>query len=417
MKQLRLIIFREYLTKVRNKSFLLMTLLSPLAVVVLSLVIGYLTQVNSNTKRHIQVLDLSGSFAKAFEADAGITYSYTGEGDLSTLQKQSQKQGDYGLLYIDAQATHFEFFSEDTPSPTFLEKIQGKVEKALFFRNLQRENINPSQIDKAQERVKISLTNFSGDKSSEAAGWIKLIFGSMAGYLLMIFIVVYGNMIMRSVIEEKVNRIVEVIISSVPARTLLLGKIIGTSLVGITQFAIWLLLGGALLSFLPSLQGSVPTTADSHMLSDFITEVNTLPLGKLSVCFLLYFIGGYLVYSAFYAMIGAAVDNETDTQQFLLPVLTPLILAIYVGIFTVIEAPHGTVSVIFSYIPLTSSVVMLMRIPFGVSWGELLLSLGLLYAFFFLSIWVAARIYRVGILSYGKKPSYKELFKWLRMSN
>ena len=123
------------------------------------------------------------------------------------------------------------FFSEDTPSPTFLEKIQGKVEKALFFRNLQRENIDPSQIDKAQERVKISLTNFSGDKSSEAAGWIKLIFGSMAGYLLMIFIVVYGNMIMRSVIEEKVNRIVEVIISSVPARTLLLGKIIGTSLV------------------------------------------------------------------------------------------------------------------------------------------------------------------------------------------
>lgn len=417
MKQLRLIIFREYLTKVRNKSFLLMTLLSPLAVVVLSLVIGYLTQVNSNTKRHIQVLDLSGSFAKAFEADAGITYSYTSEGDLSTLQKQSQKQGDYGLLYIDAQATHFEFFSEDTPSPTFLEKIQGKVEKALFFRNLQRENINPSQIDKAQERVKISLTNFSGDKSSETAGWLKLIFGSMAGYLLMIFIVVYGNMIMRSVIEEKVNRIVEVIISSVPARTLLLGKIIGTSLVGITQFAIWLLLGGALLSFLPSLQGSVPATVDSHMLSDFITEVNTLPLGKLSVCFLLYFIGGYLVYSAFYAMIGAAVDSETDTQQFLLPVLTPLILAIYVGIFTVIEAPHGTVSVIFSYIPLTSSVVMLMRIPFGVSWGELLLSLGLLYAFFFLSIWVAARIYRVGILSYGKKPSYKELFKWLRMSN
>lgn len=417
MKQLRLIIFREYLTKVRNKSFLLMTLLSPLAVVVLSLVIGYLTQVNSNTKRHIQVLDLSGSFVKAFEADAGITYSYTSEGDLSTLQKQSQKQGDYGLLYIDSQATHFEFFSEDTPSPTFLEKIQGKVEKALFFRNLQRENIDPSQIDKAQERVKISLTNFSGDKSSEAAGWIKLIFGSMAGYLLMIFIVVYGNMIMRSVIEEKVNRIVEVIISSVPARTLLLGKIIGTSLVGITQFAIWLLLGGALLSFLPSLQDSVPAAEDSHMLSDFITEVNTLPLGKLSVCFLLYFIGGYLVYSAFYAMIGAAVDNETDTQQFLLPVLTPLILAIYVGIFTVIEAPHGTVSVIFSYIPLTSSVVMLMRIPFGVSWGELLLSLGLLYAFFFLSIWVAARIYRVGILSYGKKPSYKELFKWLRMSN
>jgi len=140
-------------------------------------------------------------------------------------------------------------------------------------------------------------------------------------------------------------------------------------------------------------------------------------LVKLSICFFLYFIGGYLIYSSFYATIGAAVDSETDTQQFLLPVLFPLILAIYIGFFTVIEDPHGSVSVIFSHIPLTSSVVMLMRIPFGVSWGEIILSLVLLYGFFFLALWVAARIYRIGILSYGKKPSYKELLRWLRMPN
>ena len=249
------------------------------------------------------------------------------------------------------------------------------------------------------------------------ASWLRLIFGGTAGYLLMMFIIVYGNMIMRSVIEEKVNRIVEVIVSSVRPYTLLLGKIIGTSLVGITQFLIWLLLGILLLSLLPSLQGTAGATSNPHIIADLLKELSLLPLVKLSICFFLYFIGGYLIYSSFYATIGAAVDSETDTQQFLLPVLFPLILAIYIGFFTVIEDPHGSVSVIFSHIPLTSSVVMLMRIPFGVSWGEIILSLVLLYGFFFLALWVAARIYRIGILSYGKKPSYKELLRWLRMPN
>mgnify|MGYP001680492748 FL=1 len=225
-------------------------------------------------------------------------------------------------------------------------------------------------------------------------------------------------MVMRSVIEEKVNRIMEVIVSSVRPSILLLGKIIGTSLVGLTQFVIWVVIAGFLFSFLSSpMATEVAPTSDPHFLTNIISEINSLPLAKLLISFFLFFIGGYLTYSAFFATIGAAVDSETDTQQFLFPVLLPLILAIYIGFFTVIEDPHGVVSVLFSYIPLTSSVVMLMRIPFGVSWGEIILSLALLYGFFFLAIWVSARIYRIGILSYGKKPSYKELIKWLRMPN
>ena len=418
MKQLRLIIIREYLTKVRNKSFLLMTFLSPLAVVALSLLIGYLTQLNNSTQRHIEVLDESGYFQEVFDKDQSLSVGYHKEGNLEKLKETSRMDNSYGLLYIDKAASQFQFFSEDTPSFTFIENLQGKLEKGLFFHNLEKASIAPSQIDEAQQKVSIALTNFSGDQSSQAVGWLKLIFGGTAGYLLMMFIVVYGNMVMRSVIEEKVNRIVEVIVSSVRPSILLLGKIIGTSLVGLTQFVIWVVIAGFLFSFLSSpMATEVAPTCDPYFLTNIITEINSLPLAKLLISFFLFFIGGYLTYSAFFATIGAAVDSETDTQQFLFPVLLPLILAIYIGFFTVIEDPHGVVSVIFSYIPLTSPVVMLMRIPFGVSWGEIILSLALLYGFFFLAIWVSARIYRIGILSYGKKPSYKELIKWLRMPN
>ena len=418
MKQLRLIIIREYLTKVRNKSFLLMTFLSPLAVVALSLLIGYLTQLNNSTQRHIEVLDESGYFQEVFDKDQSLSVGYHKEGNLEKLKETSRMDNSYGLLYIDKAASQFQFFSEDTPSFTFIENLQGKLEKGLFFHNLEKASIAPSQIDEAQQKVSIALTNFSGDQSSQAVGWLKLIFGGTAGYLLMMFIVVYGNMVMRSVIEEKVNRIVEVIVSSVRPSILLLGKIIGTSLVGLTQFVIWVVIAGFLFSFLSSpMATEVAPTSDPYFLTNIITEINSLPLAKLLISFFLFFIGGYLTYSAFYATIGAAVDSETDTQQFLFPVLLPLILAIYIGFFTVIEDPHGVVSVIFSYIPLTSPVVMLMRIPFGVSWGEIILSLALLFGFFFLAIWVSARIYRIGILSYGKKPSYKELIKWLRMPN
>ena len=411
MKQLRLIIIREYLTKVRNKSFLLMTFLSPLAVVTLSLLIGYLTQLNNSTQRHIEVLDESGYFQEIFQKSPNLSVSYHKEGDLEQLKQTARSENAYGLLYIDKQAAQFQFLSEEPPSVTFVESLQGKLEKGLFRHNLEAASITPSQIDGAQQRVSIALANFSGDESSQTLGWLKLAFGGTAGYLLMMFIIIYGNMVMRSVIEEKVNRIMEVIVSSVRPSILLLGKIIGTSLVGLTQFVIWVVIAGFLFSFLSSpMATEVAPTSDPHFLTNIITEINSLPLAKLLISFFLFFIGGYLTYSAFFATIGAAVDSETDTQQFLFPVLLPLILAIYIGFFTVIEDPHGVVSVIFSYIPLTSSVVMLMRIPFGVSWGEIILSLALL-------IWVSARIYRIGILSYGKKPSYKELIKWLRMPN
>ena len=237
-------------------------------------------------------------------------------------------------------------------------------------------------------------------------------------------------MIMRSVIEEKTSRIIEIIISSVKPIQLLLGKIFGTSLAGITQFLIWIIIGGVLTMIVSTVFGinitegqmaqqevlnQVSNNAGMQKEIDLVMqEIWNLPLANLVIMFVLFFIGGYLLYGSLYAAIGAAVDNETDTQQFMMPILMPLILAIYVGFFTVIENPHGTVSQVFSFIPFTSPVVMLMRIPFGVPIWQQLLSVAILFGTFFMTVLFAAKIYRVGILMYGKKPSYKELVKWLK---
>ncbi len=295
---------------------------------------------------------------------------------------------------------------------------------------LQEDGVSLAMIKASETDIDIIQESFDGQKSSKEGNVVKLIFGGIAGYLLFMFIIIYGNMIMRSVIEEKTSRIIEVIISSVKPVQLMLGKIIGTSLAGLTQFAIWVVLGGVLMVVvsailgidLAQLQTPQQDMVNQAMQSDgaqaiaenVFVEITNLPIVNLIFAFIFFFIGGYLLYSSLYAAIGAAVDNETDTQQFMLPILMPLILAVYVGVFTVIEDPHGTVSTVFSFIPLTSPVVMLMRIPFGVPLWQQGLSLLLLIGTFIFTVWFAAKIYRVGILMYGKKPTYKELFKWLK---
>ena len=423
MKQLWLIIKREYITKIRNKSFIIMTFISPLIILILGILIGYLTDINNNSQKNIIVFDESFVFFKTFKNTKNINYQYTNQGNIEDIKNQAFQKHIYGVLYIPKNIQEIQFFSDETPSINFVENLTNQLENAIFYQNLQNQNISLESITSAKEKINIDLQNFSGEKSSKLANWLKLIFGGASGYLLMMFIVVYGNMIMRSVIEEKTSRIIEIIVSSVKPIQLMLGKIIGTSLVGITQFILWLVIGGFLMVFLTNIFGVTPSNTISpaeiqqngQIMQEILLEFFKFPIMKLVGCFFIYFIGGYLLYSSMYATIGSAVDNETDTQQFIFPVLMPLMLAIYVGFFTVIEDPHGSISVLFSYIPLTSPVVMLMRIPFGVSWWEILISVTLLYLTFFIILWFAAKIYRVGILMYGKKASYKELIKWLKM--
>ena len=437
MNHLPLIIKREYLTKVKNKSFIVMTILSPIIMIALIALVGYLSQLNNNKVKTISVLDESGLVKDIFEDTETTKYQLLENITLDDAKQIVEESEGFGLLHIGKNndikelSNSVNFYSEDSPSFTIMESLESKIEKRLRELKLQQEGVDIDKINAAKINIEIGQESYSGEKTSKIDNIFKLIFGGLAGYMLFMFIIIYGNMIMRSVIEEKTSRIIEIIISSVKPVQLMLGKIIGTSLAGVTQFVIWIVLGGFLMTLVSVIFGidlmSSQMEQQELLMQQAmeVPEVNTqieaakaaffnLPILNLIIAFIIFFIGGYLLYSSLYAAIGAAVDNETDTQQFLLPIIMPLVIAVYVGIFTVIEDPHGTVSTVFSYIPLTSPVVMLMRIPFGVPIWQQAISVLLLIGSFMFTVWFAAKIYRVGILMYGKKPSYKELFKWLK---
>lgn len=434
MNHLPLIIKREYLTKVKNKSFIVMTILSPIIMIALISVVAYLSQLNNDKVRTISILDESGLVESAFQSTEKTKYNILHNMSLSDAKAIVKETSSYGLLHIDKFSNvddisnHIEFYSEESPSISIISNLENQLEKKLTNIKLEQQGVDVSMINASKVYVDIAQESFEGEKTSKIDSIVKLIFGGAAGYLLFMFIIIYGNMIMRSVIEEKTSRIIEVIISSVKPVQLMLGKIIGTSLAGITQFVIWIILGGVLMTIISlvfgidmmqspqqdMLQQAMESPEANSQIQNLINAFYNLPITNLIIAFILFFISGYLLYSSLYAAIGAAVDNETDTQQFLLPIIMPLILAVYIGIFTVIEDPHGTVSTVFSFIPLTSPVVMLMRIPFGVPIWQQLVSLLLLIGTFMFTVWFAAKIYRVGILMYGKKPSYKELIKWIK---
>ncbi|TVZ25625.1 ABC-2 type transport system permease protein [Gillisia sp. Hel_I_86] len=430
MNNLKLIIQREYLARVRNRTFIVMTFLSPLILVGMFSLIAYLSMLNNSETHTIAVKDDSGLFKGEFENKEEIDFVDVSAVSLDDAKLLVKEKEYYGVLYIPDTKSNVElaksirFFGKEAPSIGILRQIEQTISENLTTRELISRGMDISQIKAAEAQVDIRIENFEGKRTSKMSNYIKMIFGGAAGYLLMMFIIIYGNMVMRSVIEEKTNRIIEIIISSVKPIQLMLGKIIGTSLAGITQFSIWVILGTVLLLITSSLTGmnlleAQPQMQDIDQVSNgemqqLIIDITNLPILTLIISFLVYFIGGYFLYSAIYAAIGAAVDSETDTQQFMFPIILPLMLGIYVGFFSVIENPHGTVSTIFSMIPLTSPIVMLMRIPFGVPWYELAISVILLFATNAGVVWLAAKIYRVGILMYGKKPTYKELYKWIK---
>ena len=434
MNHLALVIKREYLAKIKNKSFVIMTFLTPLIMVGITSLIVFLTQLNNDTERTISILDESGLVSDLFANNKQITYNIMEGLSLDEAQLIVESQEHYGLLYVkaapnlEALAEEIKFISKESPSISIITSIEQRLEKRISELKLKRLGVDLKKIQDSKTRVDIYQESFEGVRTSKSTNFMKIIFGLFSGYLLFLFVVIYGSMIMRSVIEEKTSRIIEVIISSVKPIQLMMGKIVGTSLVAISQYTVWVILifilstlslifMGIDMEQVTSQQQVIQNSANSAALGEvqlILSEFFALPLFNLLFTFLLYFIFGFLLYSSLYAAIGAAVDNETDSQQFMLPVLIPLMIAMYVGAFTVIEDPHGTVSTVFSHIPFTSPVVMLMRIPFGVPVWEQCLSILILICTFMGTVWVASKIYRVGILMYGKKPSYKELYKWLK---
>jgi ABC-2 type transport system permease protein len=437
MSIISLIIKREFIAKVRNKSFIVMTFLSPLLFVGIAMFVGYLSSMKADTKQ-IAIHDETGQFADEFltknRTSEEYNYQDVSTVDLLTLKKSVEDGAYEGVLFIPkaknnaALENEIQFISNESPSISFIEKTQDVIAKKMTLANLEAAHLDTLAIHQAEAKVAINLKKASGEQSLKGLNEIKIAIGGAFGYLIMMFIIIYGNMVMRSVIEEKTNRIIEIIISSVRPFQLMMGKIIGTSLAGILQFFIWAIIGlGLLFSasvFLGANVGAtnqIPPemmqTAQHEMATTaqmYVSEILNLPIAAILSCFVVYFVGGYFLYSSFYAAIGAAVDNETDSQQFLLPIIMPLVLGVYIGFFTVVNDPHGTVATIFSMVPLTSPIVMLMRIPFGVPLWQIALSITLLFATFFLVVWFASKIYRVGILMYGKKPTWKELYRWLK---
>jgi ABC-2 type transport system permease protein len=433
MSKLILIIKREFISKVRNKSFIVMTFLSPLLFVGIAVFVGYLSTMKADMKT-IAIHDESGMFTNEFKNDEEYKYVNLTSVPLQTLKDSIISESYEGLLFIpiseDSKVVQnkVQYISNDSPSVMFIEDLEDIIAQKLTKENFQKASLDTLAIKNAKAKVSINLAKASGEQALKGLNEIKIGIGGLFGYLIMMFIVIYGNMVMRSVIEEKTSRIIEIIISSVKPFQLMMGKIIGTSLAGILQFLIWAILGmtamfvmstifGVQMGASSGMKDQVVQTAQTEMAGTiqlYIKELWNLPIATILLSFIIYFIGGYFLYSSFYAAIGAAVDNETDSQQFLLPIIMPLILGVYIGFFTVMNDPNGAVATVFSMIPLTSPIVMMMRIPFGVPWWQIAISMILLFTTFLGVVWFAAKIYRVGILMYGKKPTWKELYKWLK---
>ncbi|NDG51443.1 MAG: ABC transporter permease [Flavobacteriia bacterium] len=423
MNKLFLIIKREYLSRVRKKSFIIMTLLTPLFMIGV-FVVPILLASSSEDKTTIAIIDNNKFNEFRLTSSLNLEYTYLNELNLEQHKTTLIETYDF-LLYIpkidsiQQIESSIEVYSANQMSLSIKQNVENQIDKKLTNIYLLQSGINPDQIKKSQSKstIKTYVVDEQGENTkgnSEASFGI----GLVGGFLIYIFIFMYGTMVMRSVIEEKTNRIVEIIISSVKPFELMLGKIISVALVGLSQFAMWIILGFV---FLLIANGFISTDIDVTNLnaneavlsSEIGSSLMALPIKSLIFVFLIYFLGGYLLYGSLFAAIGSTSDQETDSQQFIVPITIPLIVS-FVLVQVVIDNPHGGLAYWLSMIPFTSPIIMIARIPFGVPLHELLLSISLLIGGFLLTTWVAAKIYRVGILMYGKKISYKELWKWLK---
>ncbi|MCF6365775.1 MAG: ABC transporter permease [Bacteroidales bacterium] len=434
MNKIPLIIKREYLTRVKKKSFIIMTIVGPILMAALFIAPVWLGMMDDNEKKTISVYDESGKYKNAFEDTETLTFRFLDEPDIKKREQDFLESGNYAMLTIsDTIKNEFVLYSEKAPDLSVKEQITGRMERFVEAENFKKLGINKAEIDSAKVDIYLetyTLTEEGVEKSSAELG---IAIGFISAFVIYIFIFMYGVQVMKGVIEEKINRVVEVLISSVKPFQLMAGKIIGIALVALTQFVLWAVLTGVIVSFVYFAFGEsmMPQGQDlsqiqnmstqqmeelvgNNQFSDLIVGLINFNWFAIISTFLVFFAGGYLLYSSLFAAIGAAVDNETDTQQFMLPVTVPLILAI-VSAQGIVKNPDGTLAFWLSIIPFTSPIIMPLRVAMGrYEVWELLLSAGLLTGAFIATVWLAAKIYKVGILMYGKKVSYKELWKWLR---
>lgn len=447
MNKISLIIRREYITRVRKKSFIIMTLLTPFLFALIFVIPALVMSSDDKDFKKIAVIeDGSDLFTDVIPDTKDTDFEYLTGVRLDDIKNNFSDLGYYGVLYISPQIittpNAIQLISRKQPPMGLLDHISGSLEKEIEKQKLLAYNIeNLDEILKTiNTSVKVQTIKIdeSGGVTQTSTG-ISMALAYISGFLMYMLVFMFGSMVMRGVIEEKTSRIVEVIISSVKPVQLMLGKIIGVALVGLTQFGLWIILTLAIVmivkaNVLPegtmeqiqqlpqslaeadqSIAGTAATTISAEQISEFqslFANAMNQPWGLIIFSFIFYFITGYLLYASLFAAIGSAVDNETETQQFMLPVTIPIILGLIVAMGTM-QNPESSLSFWFSMIPLTSPIVMVARIPFDVPAWEIALSMGLMLLTIIGAVWMAAKIYRTGILMYGKKSSYKELWKWL----
>ena len=441
MRKILLVIQREYLTRVKKKSFWILTLIVPILLVSLYAIPIYLAT-NSLEVTHVAVVDETGLY-NDFHSSDDIVYHYMDSFDTASVGNSDTVDV---MLYIPRPRSGvvptetFVYFKNDAPSPSVKSDMDRQCQDML--RNnilLDVYNINREDYDQIKNTsVKLHVQDLDTGESDFSG--MKMAIGLVLSLLIYMAIFMFGTQVMRGVMEEKTNRIVEVLVSSLKPFQLMMGKVVGVALVGLTQFTLWIVLSGSIITAFTvanadtfdrarqqeqiqmlhsrgvsaeQLSSEMPNT---DMQTEMVQGLLHIQYGTIAIAFLIFFILGYLLYSTLFAAVGAITESEQDNSQFVLPLTVPLLLVIILTP-TLIEAPSGSLAMWLSMIPFTSPVAMMVRVPFGVPIWQIAASVGILLLTIIIAVWVAAKIYRTGILLYGKKITYKELWKWLRFKN
>lgn len=425
MNKITLIIQREYNQRVRKKSFIITTLLMPLLMIALMVVPVLVMQYGGEEQREIVVIDQSGAVAAQLENGNRTKFTVVAD-DYEQAQKSTPKADGYLVVgkNIIADPTALKLYTRESSTIGLENEITRQISSIIENQRIAATNI--AGLDSIMQTVKAraSLTTFTinAEQEKSSSSTLSMAMGYIGGFLIYMFVFVYGGFVMHGVIEEKSSRIIEVIVSSVKPFQLMMGKILGIALVALTQLLIWIVLFVALAFVTQGLMsgGEQALAAAEGMDSNMSMVMDTLSdpsyLFLVFGSYILYFVGGYLLYAAMFAAVGSAVDNIQDASQLQLPISMPLILGIIV-MMNAMQSPNSDLAFWFSMIPFTSPIVMMARIPYGVPAWEIVASLVALYATFVAMTWLSAKIYRVGIFMYGKKPSFKELIKWARYKN
>ena len=447
MNKTLLILKREYLTRVKKKSFIIMTLLVPLMMAALTILPTWLATMDDKEERTIAVYDPTSLILNQLESNEFTKFRYIPEPEFQELRKNFRSDNYYAVLHIPVNILstgHAEMISDKQVTFDVKNLITRRIENIIEGEK-RKQVIDEIGVPDLEKKLAATKTDITLDtiKLGEEGNAVKssteiaMAIGYIAGFLIYMFVFIYGTMVMRGVMEEKSNRIVEVIISSVKPFQLLFGKIIGIGLVGLTQIAIWMILTIAIATGLATFSGpgsAEPAVQAQNIMSEpGIQQMASSPeaqnkvvemigmIGNLNIPLLVfglffYFIGGFILYASLMGAIGSAVDSDEDAQQMMLPVTLPLVFSIII-LFAVAKNPEGPLAFWASMVPLTSPVIMMVRIPFGVSAWEIILSMSLLLFTILGTIWMAGKIYRTGILMYGKKVNLKEIIKWLFYKN